>query len=208
MPFNPYVSRVPTQPNVRKPLGFNLVKIRKRQPNRKPNHNRERQITQGTSEETPQIEITNRKEKAKLHMAHPSPITAEGQMLTHGHVLYKNASNGNCKHLRPYFYSLSMDFLPLLPATAWFSMLLIIYHLLITWANKNKSMRPGPPEPEGRRPVIGHLHLFVGPEPLARKLGDMADRYGPTLMLRIGMRRTLVESSWEAGSSKGLRHHQ
>ncbi|XXG60272.1 hypothetical protein AAC387_Pa04g2224 [Persea americana] len=60
-------------------------------------------------------------------------------------------------------------------ATAWFSILLIIYHLLITWANKNRSMRTGPPEPEGRTPVIGHLHLFVGPEPLARKLGD---RYG------------------------------
>ncbi|KAJ8618498.1 hypothetical protein MRB53_014684 [Persea americana] len=92
-----------------------------------------------------------------------------------------------------------MEFLPLLQTIAWFSALLIIYHMLKTWANNYRNMRPGPPEPAGRWPVIGHLHLLLlSKEPILQKLGSMADRYGPIFMLRIGTRRTLVVSSWEA----------
>ncbi|XXG60267.1 hypothetical protein AAC387_Pa04g2219 [Persea americana] len=92
-----------------------------------------------------------------------------------------------------------MDLLSLFQAIASFSALLIIYHLIITWTTSNNSMRPGPPEPAGRLPIIGHLHLLMrGPGQLLGKLGAMADQYGPTLMVGFGMHRMLVVSSYEA----------
>ncbi|XP_010253830.1 PREDICTED: cytochrome P450 CYP82D47-like [Nelumbo nucifera] len=54
------------------------------------------------------------------------------------------------------------------------------------------------PQPSGAWPIIGHLHLFRASELLHPKLGAMADKYGPAFMLRLGMRRALVVSSWDA----------
>ncbi|KAK9286448.1 hypothetical protein L1049_014845 [Liquidambar formosana] len=61
--------------------------------------------------------------------------------------------------------------------------------------NKNKGRRP--PEPSGAWPFIGHLHLLGANNLLHRTLGAMADTYGPTFSIRIGIRRALVISSWE-----------
>ena len=53
------------------------------------------------------------------------------------------------------------------------------------------------PEPSGSWPLIGHLHLLGGKETLCKKLGALADKYGPLYSLKLGSRRVLVVSSWE-----------
>ncbi|KAF3435939.1 hypothetical protein FNV43_RR23031 [Rhamnella rubrinervis] len=53
------------------------------------------------------------------------------------------------------------------------------------------------PEPSGALPIIGHLHLLGGNNPVVRILGAMADKHGPIFSLRLGEKRTLVVSSWE-----------
>ena len=61
--------------------------------------------------------------------------------------------------------------------------------------NKKKGKRP--PEPSGRWPLISHLHLLRADKLLHRKLGDMADKYGPIFCIHLGLRKALVVSSWE-----------
>ncbi|XP_031484581.1 cytochrome P450 CYP82D47-like isoform X1 [Nymphaea colorata] len=69
---------------------------------------------------------------------------------------------------------------------------LLIYQL---WPRKVTS---GPPEPAGRRPLMGHLHLFSGSStPTYRTLAAFSDQYGPMFVLQLGRRRTLVLSSAE-----------
>lgn len=53
------------------------------------------------------------------------------------------------------------------------------------------------PEPSGALPIIGHLHLLGGQDPVALLLGAMSDKYGPIYSLRLGQHRALVVSSWE-----------
>ncbi|KAL4597092.1 hypothetical protein ACB092_12G210500 [Castanea dentata] len=53
------------------------------------------------------------------------------------------------------------------------------------------------PEPSGALPIIGHLHLLGGQEPMAKILGAIADKYGSFFSLRMGIHRMLVVSSWE-----------
>ncbi|KAF3435937.1 hypothetical protein FNV43_RR23029 [Rhamnella rubrinervis] len=61
----------------------------------------------------------------------------------------------------------------------------------------NKKTIIGFPEPSGALPIIGHLHLLGGNNPVVRILGAMADKHGPIFSLRLGQKRTLVVSSWE-----------
>ncbi|KAK6238844.1 hypothetical protein QUC31_004313 [Theobroma cacao] len=76
--------------------------------------------------------------------------------------------------------------------------LLALLVLYVIWRyiarNSNKSRIP---EPSGSWPLIGHLHLLGGKETLCKKLGAMADKYGPLYSLKLGHRRVLVVSSWE-----------
>ncbi|XP_071904490.1 xanthotoxin 5-hydroxylase CYP82C4-like [Coffea arabica] len=60
-----------------------------------------------------------------------------------------------------------------------------------------QSVRNTAPEAPGALPFIGHLHHLGGQLPLARILGSMADKYGPTFSLRLGSRPAIVVSSWE-----------
>ncbi|XP_042496180.1 xanthotoxin 5-hydroxylase CYP82C4-like [Macadamia integrifolia] len=53
------------------------------------------------------------------------------------------------------------------------------------------------PTPSGALPVIGHLHLLGGQNSLARTLGAMADKYGPAIMIRLGIHPSLIVSSGE-----------
>ncbi|KAM3731519.1 hypothetical protein ACB098_12G169500 [Castanea mollissima] len=53
------------------------------------------------------------------------------------------------------------------------------------------------PEPSGALPIIGHLHLLGGQEPMAIILGAIADKYGSFFSLKMGIHRMLVVSSWE-----------
>ncbi|XP_077233172.1 cytochrome P450 CYP82D47-like [Tasmannia lanceolata] len=88
-----------------------------------------------------------------------------------------------------------MDFLLHLQSLAVLIAVVLLYKL---WrARTKKSKTKEAPEPAGAWPVIGHLHLLGGGAPLFRTLAAMADKYGPTLTIWMGMRRILIVSSWE-----------
>ncbi|KAL6012487.1 hypothetical protein ACLOJK_002976 [Asimina triloba] len=76
-------------------------------------------------------------------------------------------------------------------------LILLLLNLLLSKARIKKSNPNNPPEPSGSWPFLGHLHLLGGGEPVARILGAMADKLGPAFMIRLGLRPTLVVSSWE-----------
>ncbi|XP_077231421.1 xanthotoxin 5-hydroxylase CYP82C2-like [Tasmannia lanceolata] len=73
--------------------------------------------------------------------------------------------------------------------------LLFLYKLLISWTESHKKKHS--PEVPGGLPIIGHLYGLRGPDTIFQKLGLMADQHGPAFIIRLGMRRTLVVSSWE-----------
>lgn len=76
------------------------------------------------------------------------------------------------------------------------ALLLVLY---VFYRNKPKhSNKNIIPEPSGSWPLIGHLPLLGGKEStVCKKLGAMADKYGPLFSLKLGSRRVLVVSSWE-----------
>ena len=81
-----------------------------------------------------------------------------------------------------------------------FGFLATICLLLETALNaKRNKIKEGkrPPEPSGQWPLIGHLHLLGADKLLHRKLGDMADKYGPIFCIHLGLRKALVVSRWE-----------
>ncbi|XP_039155311.1 cytochrome P450 CYP82D47-like [Eucalyptus grandis] len=53
------------------------------------------------------------------------------------------------------------------------------------------------PEAEGGWPIVGHLPLFSSKDLMHKKLGSMADKYGPIFTIRLGSHRAIVVSSWE-----------
>ncbi|XP_022762796.1 cytochrome P450 82C4-like [Durio zibethinus] len=61
----------------------------------------------------------------------------------------------------------------------------------------NKQHKRPPPEPAGARLLLGHLHLFGKNQLIHRKLGSLADEYGPAFLIRLGIHPTLVVSSWD-----------
>ncbi|CAI9753452.1 unnamed protein product [Fraxinus pennsylvanica] len=75
-----------------------------------------------------------------------------------------------------------------------FALLLILY-----WKSRSKTRKnSAPPEAGGAWPIIGHLHLIGGGSRLPHiTLAEMADKYGPLFTIRLGVRKTLVVSSWE-----------
>ncbi|XP_059287481.1 nicotine N-demethylase CYP82E3-like isoform X2 [Lycium ferocissimum] len=64
----------------------------------------------------------------------------------------------------------------------------------------SKSQYPFPPEIPGGWPVIGHLLQFSGKGniTLSKKLGFLADKYGPVFSFRLGLPRIVVVSSYDA----------
>jgi cytochrome P450 family 82 subfamily G polypeptide 1 len=73
---------------------------------------------------------------------------------------------------------------------------MIIWRILSTSHKRNKTLPP--PEPSGAWPLIGHLRILNSQIPFFRILGDLAVKHGPVFSIRLGMRRTLVISSWES----------
>ncbi|KAM7527440.1 hypothetical protein LguiB_030850 [Lonicera macranthoides] len=60
-----------------------------------------------------------------------------------------------------------------------------------------KTKKNAVPEPSRAWPIIGHLHLLWGKEPVARILGAMADKHGPIFSLQLGSGRAIVVSGLE-----------
>ncbi|KAL8503733.1 hypothetical protein ACS0TY_022450 [Phlomoides rotata] len=55
-----------------------------------------------------------------------------------------------------------------------------------------------PPEAAGGWPIIGHSLLLSRPDPQHITLSHLADKSGPIFSIRLGTRRGLIISSWEA----------
>lgn len=62
---------------------------------------------------------------------------------------------------------------------------------------RNNPMKKPLPEASGGWPLVGHLFLLSGPEPLHITLSKMADKYGPIFSIRLGSRRGLIVNSSE-----------
>ncbi|XP_054820064.1 cytochrome P450 82A3-like [Prosopis cineraria] len=86
-----------------------------------------------------------------------------------------------------------------IPSTIFASFLFLYFFFSISRSHRRSktTVRKPPPEAGGAWPVIGHLHLLVGPEPPHITLGNMADKYGPIFNVRLGVRPTLIVSTWE-----------
>ncbi|XP_022766494.1 cytochrome P450 CYP82D47-like [Durio zibethinus] len=70
--------------------------------------------------------------------------------------------------------------------------------LCLLWVSKIvPNRKPKAPEAGGSWPVIGHLHLLGGPQPIHLSLANMADKYGPIFTIKLGVRRALVVSNCE-----------
>lgn len=94
-------------------------------------------------------------------------------------------------------------FFPLMKALGSFLAFLLVHKLVCKMIrdHSSKSIDQGakqPPEPPGAWPVIGHLRLLGGQVPPCRTLGNLADRHGPIFTIRLGDRKAVVVSSWEA----------
>ncbi|XP_031483823.1 xanthotoxin 5-hydroxylase CYP82C4-like [Nymphaea colorata] len=87
---------------------------------------------------------------------------------------------------------------PLLSATLFCLLLFFKLLTLFTVKRRRAGSAPDLPTPPGRLPIIGHLHLlFDKSRSLHEIYGELADKYGPAMMLQLGFRRVLVVSSWE-----------
>nr|QBG82630.1 cytochrome p450 [Papaver somniferum] len=68
--------------------------------------------------------------------------------------------------------------------------------LVLSWKNygrkSNNNQKQEAPDAPGGRPIMGHLHLFDEMDSMHRKLGSMADEYGPAFTIRLGSHKTLV----------------
>lgn len=75
---------------------------------------------------------------------------------------------------------------------------LLVFVLIALFKKTKKPKHVKAPEPSGSWPIIGHLHLLGGKEQLLyRTLGEMANRYGPAMSLRLGSSEAFVVSSFE-----------
>ncbi|KAG8377698.1 hypothetical protein BUALT_Bualt08G0059800 [Buddleja alternifolia] len=63
--------------------------------------------------------------------------------------------------------------------------------------NRKNLSKKFPLEASGGWPIIGHLFLLSGPEPLHLTLSNMSDKYGPVFGIRLGNRRGLIVNTWE-----------
>lgn len=73
--------------------------------------------------------------------------------------------------------------------------------VLVLWRMRiitYKARTVSAPAVPGALPLIGHLHLLGGQNPIARTLAAMADKHGPIFFIRFGMKPALVISSSEA----------
>ncbi|KAK0580719.1 hypothetical protein LWI29_005463 [Acer saccharum] len=75
---------------------------------------------------------------------------------------------------------------------------IIFLYVTINTTRRDKRRGRNPPEPAGAWPIVGHLPALGSNQLLHRKLGAMADNYGKVFLIRLGIHRTLVISSWEA----------
>ncbi|XP_022754077.1 cytochrome P450 82A3-like [Durio zibethinus] len=80
-----------------------------------------------------------------------------------------------------------------------FPVLLFLFSLL--WISKTASRKTSKmktaPEAGSAWPVIGHLRLLRGPQPVHISLANMAEKYGTIFTIKLGVHRALLVSNWE-----------
>lgn len=76
-----------------------------------------------------------------------------------------------------------------------FAFVLFVYCLLRWKTNRNTTIK-SPPQPSGSWPFIGHLPLLGRSLPHI-SFGNLADKYGPIFMIKLGVHQALVVSSAE-----------
>ncbi|XP_070042066.1 nicotine N-demethylase CYP82E4-like [Nicotiana tomentosiformis] len=89
------------------------------------------------------------------------------------------------------------------PIEAIVGLVTFAFLLYLLWTKKQSNiLNPLPPKIPGGWPVIGHLFYFNNngddDRHFSQKLGDLADKYGPVFTFRLGFRRFLAVSSYEA----------
>ncbi|KAF8022897.1 hypothetical protein BT93_F0417 [Corymbia citriodora subsp. variegata] len=74
---------------------------------------------------------------------------------------------------------------------------ILVLSILVLFKSRSSNKLKTPPEAAGAWPVIGHLPLLLKSDLPHRTLASMADEYGPTFTIRLGMFPALVVSSSE-----------
>ncbi|KAK1398094.1 Cytochrome P450, family 82, subfamily C, polypeptide 4 [Heracleum sosnowskyi] len=89
-----------------------------------------------------------------------------------------------------------METILILQAIGSFVALLLFYSL---WSSRTSDYEKiQAPKPKGAWPILGHLPLLGGTDPVFKILGAMADKYGPVFRIQLGLHHALVVSSKEA----------
>ncbi|XLR23919.1 hypothetical protein HN51_070334 [Arachis hypogaea] len=76
------------------------------------------------------------------------------------------------------------------------SLIVLLYILLFRPFKRGGNLKE-PPMAAGAWPILGHLPLLRGSQPLHLTLGTMADKYGPLFTIKFGATKTIVLSNWE-----------
>ncbi|GKV04741.1 hypothetical protein SLEP1_g16854 [Rubroshorea leprosula] len=74
---------------------------------------------------------------------------------------------------------------------------LLLFSFLWISNNLFKNKKREVPQAGGAWPLIGHLHLLGGSQPLYITLGNMADKYGPIFTIKFGSHKVLVVNNSE-----------
>lgn len=54
------------------------------------------------------------------------------------------------------------------------------------------------PQPQGKLPILGHLHLLLGSKPTHLIFSEMADKYGPIFTIKLGSKQTIIINNGNA----------
>lgn len=74
--------------------------------------------------------------------------------------------------------------------------LILFLYCLVRWKSNTDNAKQKPPQPTGSWPIIGHLPLLGRGLPHIT-LGNLADKYGPIFIIKLGVNRGLVVSTSE-----------
>lgn len=92
-----------------------------------------------------------------------------------------------------------MDATVLLQAIASFIAAVLLYSLWLSkLSNYGARKITQAPKPKGAWPILGHLPLLGGTDPIFKILGTMADQCGPVFRIQLGLHQALVVSSKDA----------
>lgn len=100
-------------------------------------------------------------------------------------------------HLFFHFKKIAMELQAQILFAVVSAIVIFIIFGVIQRGKSNKKQQKSPPVPAGAQPVLGHLHLFGKNQLIHRKLGALADEYGPAYLISLGFHKTLVVSSWD-----------